>query len=1109
MSLKPQYNLKNLLDKLDHEELRTFKSLLKPLMEPGVDLRIFPWDEVEEASGSKLAEILEDRLPRASLRKTIWSILEKMELPQILEDVETPVIEEQMQGEELKCGEIEKSEDVETPVIEEQMQREELKCREMKKPEDVETPVIAEQMQREELKCREMEKPDNTEGQSDARDSLARFWKSRFCLDHTYLSGVIERNRNLIPFLDPQVVLRGRAVVLHGPPGAGKTTVARKLVLEWADGSLAHLFSWVFYLSCRELAQMAPCTLVELLSHEFPELESDVVQFLEEPQEALIIIDGLEKISIPRLDSRIDLCMDWLEENPVPVLLSSLLQGTLVPNATLLITTTPSTLRELITLVGQVQFCSIPGFSEADTQEFFLRHFRDQAQAQRALEAVQSNEALLAMSQVPSTCRLLCTCLEPVMERGEDPTTACQTPTALLLHCFQDQFCHPRSCPSALACGLETLCRLAAQGLWAQTSVFYLEDLEKLGVEEISLHPFLDKCLIQKDLNYRYCSYSFIYPVLQQFLAALFYVLKPQDGEGRGRQPWDDNIEDVRKLFSREAWLRNPDLAHAGHYLFGLLNRKRAQELEATFGCHIDLEIRRELLGCGAEESRPFLLRMEQSEVFSWLYESQDEEVVREALAPFEEMSVILKSRQDLLHSSFCLKHCPGLHKLTVQVARGLLPENDEAQLSFYLKHGRFQSDSSCLSLWLDLCSSMCSNPNLSTLSINQSFLSSSSVQVLSQHLSSETCRVNKVLIQYLTPEFIYPVLCLGLIGKRSLTHLALEGRIQEDQARMLLMLGEMLKNQHCGLQSLRLGTCCNATPQQWADFFLAVQASPSLTALDLTDNKILDQGSMLLCETLMQPLCSIQKLSLENCQLTQACCKKLASTLIISQLTHLSLANNDLGDEGVKILCEGLNHPDCQLQSLVLRRCNIRKDGCRPLSRLLQTGCSLTSLDLSMNFIDSGLWMLCDALRRGNSMLRTLGLAPMIGKQRLTLYPVLGEFGGQGQTPGKAGPHRLWGCAISPLYCQELAMALHDNQELHMLDLGQNNLGKTGVQVILEALKTSRTSLKTLRLKMDESSEKMQNLLQEVKKHHPGLVIEEVTSSTVLSYWDFFSLSP
>ena len=57
----------------------------------------------------------------------------------------------------------------------------------------------------------------------------------------------------------------------------------------------------------------------------------------------------------------------------------------------------------------------------------------------------------------------------------------------------------------------------------------------------------------------------------------------------------------------------------------------------------------------------------------------------------------------------------------------------------------------------------------------------------------------------------------------------------------------------------------------------------------------------------------------LENCQLTEAYCKDLSSALIVNQrLTHLCLAKNALGDHGVKLLCEGLTYPECQLQTLV-----------------------------------------------------------------------------------------------------------------------------------------------------------------------------------------------
>ncbi|XP_023378503.1 NACHT, LRR and PYD domains-containing protein 7, partial [Pteropus vampyrus] len=498
---------------------------------------------------------------------------------------------------------------------------------------------------------------------------------------------------------------------------------------------------------------------------------------------------------------------------------------------------------------------------------------------------------------------------------------------------------------------------------------------------------------------------------------------------------------------------------------FGLANERMAGELETTFGCRVTTGVAQELL-----KSEPFWT-MDLSEVMRCLHESQEELLVRDAMDHVTEVSLRVKTRMDLVHSSFCLRHCQNLQKILLQVEKGIFLESDTA-LESDTPVERSQQDHHALCLWTDLCSVFRSNKNLSFLDVGQSFLSHSSVRILCEQITHVTCHLQKVVIKNVSPADAYGDFCLAFVGKKTLTHLTLEGSVHSDK--MLLLLCETLKHSQCNLQYLRLGPCSNI-PQQWDDFSLALKINQSLKYLDLTASELLDAGVKLLCATLRHPKCFLQRLSLENCHLTGACCKELSSALIVNQsLTHLCLAKNNLGDSGVKLLCEGLSYSECQLQTLVLWCCNITRRGCKHISKLLQGDSSLTHLDLGFNPIATGLWFLCEALKKPNCNLKYLGLC---------------------------------GCSITSLYSRDLASTLTSNQKLETLDLGQNIFGKNGIIVLFEALKQNNSPLKMLRLKMDGSSVEMQMLLEEVKDSNPTLTIDcEASRTTRSSYCDFFS---
>ncbi|KAM6473287.1 NACHT, LRR and PYD domains-containing protein 3-like isoform 2-T3 [Liasis olivaceus] len=112
----------------------------------------------------------------------------------------------------------------------------------------------------------------------------------------------------------------------------------------------------------------------------------------------------------------------------------------------------------------------------------------------------------------------------------------------------------------------------------------------------------------------------------------------------------------------------------------------------------------------------------------------------------------------------------------------------------------------------------------------------------------------------------------------------------------------------------------CGLPPAACRDFTSIAMTSARLTRLDLGENPLGDSGLSHLCEWLLEPTCRLQSLRLPSCNLTAAICEPLARVLESSRaLLELNLAENPLGDGGVRQLCQALKHPSSRLQRLML----------------------------------------------------------------------------------------------------------------------------------------------------------------------------------------------
>ncbi|XP_063325234.1 NACHT, LRR and PYD domains-containing protein 3-like isoform X2 [Pelmatolapia mariae] len=215
-----------------------------------------------------------------------------------------------------------------------------------------------------------------------------------------------------------------------------------------------------------------------------------------------------------------------------------------------------------------------------------------------------------------------------------------------------------------------------------------------------------------------------------------------------------------------------------------------------------------------------------------------------------------------------------------------------------------------------------------------------------------------------------------------------------------------------------------------------ALKSNPShLTELHMRNNYLQDSSVKLLCAGLESPNCRLETLRLCGCSLSETICGDLFAALKTnpSHLTHLDLGENNLGGLHMKQLSLFLQSPDCRLNVLRLANCSLSEISAF-VSALSSNPSHLRELHLSGNNLqDSGVKPLWGFLKSPECRLQILG---------------------------------FWGCGFSEISCDYLAAALKSNpSHLRELHLDCNDLKDSGVKHLCGFLESPRCQLDLLSL--------------------------------------------
>uniref|UniRef100_A0A2K6CIW6 NACHT, LRR and PYD domains-containing protein 12 n=1 Tax=Macaca nemestrina TaxID=9545 RepID=A0A2K6CIW6_MACNE len=763
-----------------------------------------------------------------------------------------------------------------------------------------------------------------------------------------------------------------RAVVMQGVAGIGKSMLAHKVMLDWADGKLFQgRFDYLFYINCREMNQSdTECSMQDLISSCWPEPSAPLQELVRVPERLLFIIDGFDELKPSFHDPQGPWCLCWAEKRPTELLLNSLIRKKLLPELSLLVTTRPTALEKLHCLLEHPRHVEILGFSEAERKEYFHKYFHDTEQAGQVFNYVRDNEPLFTMCFVPLVCWVVCTCLQQQLEGGGLLKQTSRTTTAVymlyLLSLMQPKLRTARLQPPPNQRGL---CSLAADGLWNQKILFEEQDLRKHGLDGADVSAFLNMNIFQKDINCeRY--YSFIHLSFQEFFAAMYYIL--DDGE-RGAGP----DQDVIRLLTEYGFSERSFLALTIRFLFGLLNEETRSYLENSLCWKVSPHIKRELLQWirSKAQSDGSTLQQGSLEFFSCLYEIQEEEFIQQALSHFQVIVVSnIASKMEHMVCSFCVKNCRSAQVLHLYGATYSADGEDRARCSAGA-HTLLVQLRPERTVLLDaysehLAAALCTNPNLVELSLYRNALGSRGVKLLCQGLRHPSCKLQNLRLKRCRiSSSACEDLSAALIANKNLTRMDLSGNGVGFPGMMLLCEG--LRHPQCRLQMIQL-KICHLTAAACEELASTLSVNHSLRELDLSLNELGDPGVLLLCESLRHPTCKLQTLI---CRLGSAACEGLSAVLQVNHhLRELDLSFNDLGDWGLWLLAEGLQHPTCRLQKLWLDSCGLTAKACKNLYFTLGINQTLTELYLTNNALgDTGVRLLCKRLNHPGCKLRVL----------------------------------------------------------------------------------------------------------------------------------------
>ena len=343
----------------------------------------------------------------------------------------------------------------------------------------------------------------------------------------------IELDEVFLPIIDPDTKECQLTILMDGAPGVGKTTISRKLCIDWARGKMLQEYQLVILIELRRSNLNEESDIAELFSSESKDLSREVAQYFTTNTEnlgkrVLFIFDGYDEVYIS----------SQFEQS----LFSKVLRRDRLQDCSLLITTRPYASESVKTLgVSINRHIEVLGFSSQLVRDYIQSNLLNTEAVSKLVNLLSDRQDIFSLCYIPLNCRIVLFVYEKL--KFELPATLTELFEVFILHTIKhhldsksnltrDKYAIRRAncianLPEWLPPLFDCLSALAYKGIVNGKVDFGEEELQSedlLSLGLLTAHCSITDTSIQQ-------IFQFLHLTIQEFLAAKHLALSPPENQ--------------------------------------------------------------------------------------------------------------------------------------------------------------------------------------------------------------------------------------------------------------------------------------------------------------------------------------------------------------------------------------------------------------------------------------------------------------------------------------------------------------------------------------------------------------------------------------------------